>query len=764
MEKNLYRIVCSLLLVTICLLGAGERIGIDLVAAYHILLALLAVTGITLFCDMKTKGKVLVLISLLTGVLMMLWVVEPEKGEYFWHSYFAGILRNSSVELEWGVGQECIQVLVLSFLCFGVQILTEKLFTGRLFLAGGLLVLLLTDLLVWHSFAHMAVVCVLLYVTIIYVEWTQRGWNKHKGERKRLYMVWLMPFLLLYFILLALTPAPDTPYDWKFVKDAYSWLKETFLTISQEIEAGDREDFEIAMSGFSEDGKLLGGIRENNQEIMRIRGQKSLKTNVYLVGKVYDDFTGKQWLATNESIVEDRRLDALETAYAICMYEEEGLANYMHSTRLNIHYQYFNTGYLFAPLKTWGVEGELAYSSMGGNLQFARKQGYATDYEVNFFQINVDHPLFYQFLDASKKQDEEVWRRVQREYLRDTQKRFAFDELAEHREEIHRIYGQSPVLSEGVTEYLKEIIGEAQSDVEKLKAIEAALAAHTYTMTPGALPEEIDSETEFLDYFLLESKQGFCSYFASAFVLLARAEGIPMRYVEGFCVPVEGEVEVSVYANMAHAWPEAYIDGVGWIPFEPTPGYERIRYTPWEIVEHKNADNSNMGMSWEVEQEEEMEVVKDTLTEEENNLFRQDSKIVRFVLGTLLITIIILILAGVVDTYMGRRRYKRWTLEQRVQHALQRNLQLLGLLGYRKMETETLEELEGRAWAVMRYEQQKEERKLCFLRYYEDMMYGEYQASEEMYGVILEEYKYLMQMLKKWKRFWYIYCKIIYRY
>ena len=89
-------------------------------------------------------------------------------------------------------------------------------------------------------------------------------------------------------------------------------------------------------------------------------------------------------------------------------------------------------------------------------------------------------------------------------------------------------------------------------------------------MTPGPLPKHITTPEAFLDYFLLESKQGYCSYFATAFVLLARAEGIPARYVEGFCVPLQGEQSLTVYGNMVHAWPEVYIQGVGGIPFEPT--------------------------------------------------------------------------------------------------------------------------------------------------------------------------------------------------
>ena len=60
---------------------------------------------------------------------------------------------------------------------------------------------------------------------------------------------------------------------------------------------------------------------------------------------------------------------------------------------------------------------------------------------------------------------------------------------------------------------------------------------------------------------------------------------------------------MTVTWNMAHAWPEVYIKGIGWLPFEPTPGYEELRYTPWEMREKKDYSSMNM------EDEEEPETI-----------------------------------------------------------------------------------------------------------------------------------------------------------
>ncbi|MFA6448435.1 MAG: transglutaminaseTgpA domain-containing protein, partial [bacterium] len=76
-----------------------------------------------------------------------------------------------------------------------------------------------------------------------------------------------------------------------------------------------------------------------------------------------------------------------------------------------------------------------------------------------------------------------------------------------------------------------------------------------------------------VDFFLFDSKRGFCEHFASALALLARAEGIPSRVVTGFAPgeynPFSGYFEVR--GSDAHAWVEIYFPVAGWMTFDPTP-------------------------------------------------------------------------------------------------------------------------------------------------------------------------------------------------
>jgi len=78
-----------------------------------------------------------------------------------------------------------------------------------------------------------------------------------------------------------------------------------------------------------------------------------------------------------------------------------------------------------------------------------------------------------------------------------------------------------------------------------------------------------------VDYFLFEERRGYCEQFASAMVVLLRAAEIPARLVTGYAPgtlnPLTGLYEVR--NSDAHAWVEVFFPGVGWVEFEPTPGF-----------------------------------------------------------------------------------------------------------------------------------------------------------------------------------------------
>jgi hypothetical protein len=90
----------------------------------------------------------------------------------------------------------------------------------------------------------------------------------------------------------------------------------------------------------------------------------------------------------------------------------------------------------------------------------------------------------------------------------------------------------------------------------------------SYSLKPG-LPAH-----NWLLAFLTTDQRGFCSQFAQAFAVLARLAGIPSRIAVGYTggTPVPGQGGTwQVTTKDAHAWPELYFTGEGWLRFEPTP-------------------------------------------------------------------------------------------------------------------------------------------------------------------------------------------------
>jgi transglutaminase-like putative cysteine protease len=70
----------------------------------------------------------------------------------------------------------------------------------------------------------------------------------------------------------------------------------------------------------------------------------------------------------------------------------------------------------------------------------------------------------------------------------------------------------------------------------------------------------------------LRQRIGYCEQFAGTFAAMARSLGIPARVAVGFTPGLGGNGTFSVLGKNAHAWPEVWFDGLGWVAFEPTPG------------------------------------------------------------------------------------------------------------------------------------------------------------------------------------------------
>lgn len=129
-------------------------------------------------------------------------------------------------------------------------------------------------------------------------------------------------------------------------------------------------------------------------------------------------------------------------------------------------------------------------------------------------------------------------------------------------------YLQLPQLPSRVTELARTVTAGAATPYDQAVALERFLRQYPYDLSVAPAPPKQD----IVDYFLFDAKTGYCDYYASAMVVLARSLGLPARLAIGFATgDYDSEANAFlVHGDDAHSWPELYFPEIGWVRFEPT--------------------------------------------------------------------------------------------------------------------------------------------------------------------------------------------------
>lgn len=126
-----------------------------------------------------------------------------------------------------------------------------------------------------------------------------------------------------------------------------------------------------------------------------------------------------------------------------------------------------------------------------------------------------------------------------------------------------------PPISGRVVRLARELTAAAPTPYAKAKALQD----HFHRGFTYDLKARPGHGGQALDRFLFETRRGYCEQFAGAYAVLARAIGLPARVAVGFTQgELGGDGLYHVRGLNAHAWPEVYVDGFGWVYFEATPG------------------------------------------------------------------------------------------------------------------------------------------------------------------------------------------------
>lgn len=147
-----------------------------------------------------------------------------------------------------------------------------------------------------------------------------------------------------------------------------------------------------------------------------------------------------------------------------------------------------------------------------------------------------------------------------------------------------------------------ELTASEPTPYDRARTIEEYLRKFPYTLDVPRPP----SDRDLVDYFLFDLKKGYCDYYASAMVVMARAAGIPARLAIGYAsgtYNINSNRFVVTQAD-AHSWVEVYFPGIGWVPFEPTaarPSLElsqpAVSKTPPAAASSEESSGSNQTMT-----------------------------------------------------------------------------------------------------------------------------------------------------------------------
>lgn len=146
--------------------------------------------------------------------------------------------------------------------------------------------------------------------------------------------------------------------------------------------------------------------------------------------------------------------------------------------------------------------------------------------------------------------------------------------------EVAERYLQLPdTVTQRTRDLARQITGGANNPYDQAMALQNWLRANIVYSEDIKFPPK---NQDVVDYVLFDSKQGYCEYYASAFIVMARELGLPTRMVVGF-FPGEKDDAAGGFLyreRNAHTWPEVYFPGRGWIRFEPTANRQAVNRDP----------------------------------------------------------------------------------------------------------------------------------------------------------------------------------------
>lgn len=313
----------------------------------------------------------------------------------------------------------------------------------------------------------------------------------------------------------------------------------------------------IRKIGYGEDDSVLGGGFQSDSTVVF---EAVVKTSQYWKIETKDTYTSKGWEQSVGSSNEIRTYnegDTIDTGFTPGPAEDQDVAQY------TFELQY--------PFLMYPYGSVTADAQDGTNFMVSTNTQKIETYQENDtvalkeYSISFSEPTYS--LTA----------------LRGT----TAESLSELGTEFDRYLQLPEALPERVRELSQSITEDKTNLYDKARAIEQYFSRNgfLYDQQNISIPEE---EKDYVDQFLFDTKRGYCDNFSTSMVVMLRSLDIPARWVKGFAEGEQmendnGDRVYQVTNNNAHSWVEAYLPGIGWMPFEPTIGFSRARNIDFDI-------------------------------------------------------------------------------------------------------------------------------------------------------------------------------------
>lgn len=313
---------------------------------------------------------------------------------------------------------------------------------------------------------------------------------------------------------------------------------------------------------------------------------------IYIRRQSFDKFSTDKWILDDdykkyyvEDDSKDNEVNSPKYLYNIMKeladkggYEEFGLTpelfgkygEYDETVWLNLSSTKYSPSHIPAPLMV--RSDMLTYASKNPHGEVFYSSGKPTRYggfgvSYSYYNEDIDHISYMSSLPFTVNSFEKL---LEKAYSNDDITVEQYNNLLK----LMGVYVDKTGISKEVEDLAHEITDGYDSVYDKANALVDYFIVNNYVYDLDYEPDD-----ESIEYFLFESKTGVCTSYATAMTLMARAVGIPARYVEGFAAYEKNDLGAYLVRDShAHAFVEVFIPGGGWMTFDPTvPDYRNTQ-------------------------------------------------------------------------------------------------------------------------------------------------------------------------------------------